>query len=60
MTEKSEPEVLSTYTMQLIGPRSFAGSIPLGMLLPLELLRETEENLTDLLPDGYRVEIKDA
>jgi len=52
--EKSEPVVLQTYTLQLIGP-SYHGE----HAIPDHLLRETEENLTDLLPEGYEVKIKE-
>lgn len=53
--------VLATYTLQLIGP-------PGGLGMPVSLseafrfgahLRETEENLTDLLPEGYSVRIRE-
>lgn len=52
-----EPHML--YTLVLIGPPTTHdyGYI-VGRIDP-SLLREAEENLTDLLPDGYRVEIKE-
>lgn len=59
MTTRSEPEVLATYTMQLIGPNRFDGPFPVEDMVPPALLRETEENLTDLMPQGYRIEIKE-
>ena len=59
-----EPVVLQTYTLQLIGPSPQRA----GWQGPLQstatgigprLLRETEENLTDLLPAGYSVKIEE-
>jgi hypothetical protein len=53
-----EPVVLQTYTLQLVGPPN---SI-LATWVAWEWensIRETEENLTDLLPEGYEVEIKE-
>lgn len=53
--EEQSVDVLATYTLQLIGPlhgREFRG-------IAQPLLDESEENLTDLLPPGYRVEIKE-
>ena len=56
----AEPIVLQTYTLQLIGPippKAF-------QLLNLQhwafpsMMRETEENLSDLLPEGYSVTIR--
>jgi hypothetical protein len=55
-TEKPEPVVLQTYTLQLLGPRSTAWPY---VVLPDVFLRETEENLTDLLPESYSVKIKE-
>ena len=58
--EKPEAVVLQTYTLQLIGPippKAF-------QLLNLQhwafpsMMRETEENLSDLLPEGYSVTIR--
>jgi hypothetical protein len=57
-TEKPEPVVLQTYTLQFVGPshhRSHPGEQ--SLTLDQKLLRETEENLTDLLPAGYSVKI---
>ena len=60
ITEKPEAVVLQTYTLQLIGPippKAF-------QLLNLQhwafpsMMRETEENLSDLLPEGYSVTIR--
>lgn len=53
-------EVLVTYTLQLIGPQvySFRDAAALKMRMD-ELARETEENLTDLLPPGYSVKIRE-
>lgn len=49
--------VLATYTLQLIGP-----AIPSIVASPqnfAHMLRETEENLTDLLPEGFSARIKE-
>lgn len=55
-----------TYTLEVIGP-THPTEYPLGRGLANwepridpELLREAEENLTDLLPEGYSVKIKEA
>ena len=45
-----------TYVLQVIGPERYAGH---DQEIPKPLIRETEENLTDLLPEGYRVTIKE-
>lgn len=58
-------ETLATYTLQLIGPKDeippdWRGNIVrVRSVLNPALLRETEENLTDLLPEGYSVRIKE-
>lgn len=49
---------LTTYTLQVIGPRNADGTQP-QFEFDRAFLRETEENLTDLLPDGYSVVIKE-
>ena len=58
-------DVVWTYTLQVIGP-THPTSYPLGAGLANwepridpELLREAEENLSDLLPEGYSVRIRD-
>jgi len=57
--DRSEPVVLHTHTLQLIGPpwTVVKPVDPWGWLRP-GLLAETEENLTDLLPAGYSVRIQ--
>ena len=55
-TEEPEPVVLQTYTLELLGPR---GSILAAWVAWENAIRETEENLTDLLPEGYEVKIKE-
>ena len=53
---------LATYTLQVFGPREtlHKHGMKYAMIGPPEqYLREAEENLTDLLPDGYYVEIKE-
>lgn len=55
--------LLATYTLQLFGPKPTAlwrGPIATTAVgIGPTLLRETEENLTDLLPEGYSVRIKE-
>ena len=53
--ETNEAEVLQTYVLQLLGTRSHSGVYVIGP----HFLRETEENLSDLLPDGYSVKVKE-
>ena len=48
--ETIEAEVLQTYVLQLLGPAPY--------LIGPGFLRETEENLSDLLPAGYSVKIR--
>ena len=50
----SEAEVLQTYVLQLLGPKD----TPYPRGLSLAVIMETEENLTDLLPEGYSVLIR--
>jgi hypothetical protein len=56
-------EILATYNLVLIGPPDTISEdwrAPLARtrtVLSPSLLRETEENLTSLLPDGYSVRI---
>jgi len=47
--------VLVTYTLQVVAKAPTAGDARIYE----STLRETEENLTDLLPDGYSVRIKE-
>ena len=57
VTDERE-EILATYNLCLLGP-----SEPYVPALVAAIVRagvvETEENLTDLLPDGYRVVVKE-
>jgi len=59
--EESEPVVLQTYTLELLGPHypelAWWAHVPPSQWAAS--LRETEENLTDLLPSGYSVKIKE-
>ena len=62
--ETTEAEVLQTYTLQLLGPSpqraGWQGSLQSTATgIGPRLLREAEENLSDLLPDGYSVRIKE-
>lgn len=51
---------LATYTLELTGPSSEVHTWPYMHGAPLlRALRETEENLTDLLPPGYSVKIRE-
>ena len=50
-------EVIDTYTVQ-IGRESGADPLWLGDMKIAALMAETEENLTDLLPAGYRARIR--
>lgn len=58
MKTKTE-EVITTYALCLIGPPEFVGGPPVTRKLAPEVLREAEENITDLLPAFYRVEIRE-
>lgn len=50
--------VLATYTLQVIGPEGWPGfPAPLGVIDAA--LRESEENVSDLLPNGYSVLIRE-
>ena len=55
VTDERE-EILATYNLCLIGPSS---TLLFNTGFLNEVLNETEENLTDLLPDGYRVVIRE-
>jgi hypothetical protein len=56
--EPSDKAPLATYTLQVVGP-SDSRHEAFGTGLSEQLLRETEENLTDLLPEGFRVVIRE-
>ena len=57
-------EILATYVLQVLGPEPHEVD---GVWRPYDLarepfswwLRETEENLTDLLPEGFSVRIRE-
>lgn len=51
-------EVLATYTLQVKGPANPDGSLPSIRLRPV-FIREAEENMSDLLPKDYYVEIRE-
>jgi hypothetical protein len=75
MNEQTEAITLQTYTLELIGPPLsptrtgyerdiLTPGMPIGWPrtqpeLPTEFLREVEENLSDLLPEGYEVCIRE-
>lgn len=51
----TETRILETHTLVLVGPeRSWESDVPEAWP---SWLQETQENLTDLLPEGFRVEI---
>ena len=55
-TEKPDARArtpLMTYTLLLFGPEALSPALMAGWLLA-----ETKENLNDLLPEGYEVEIR--
>lgn len=54
----SKEVTLTTYTLQVLGPANADGGHP-RVTLRNEYLRETEENMTDLLPPGFRVSIRE-
>lgn len=54
-------QVLLTHTLQLIGPQTYSYLAAIDIRASWEkCLREAEENLTDLLPEGYSVRIREA
>lgn len=57
----NEHAVLATYVLQLIGPRLDIPVVPegFGRALVGGLVAEAEENLSDVLPDGYYVKIRE-
>lgn len=55
--DKERPrERLQTLTIQVFGPIYWLGA---SERITTEMMRETEENLTDLLPEGYSVRISE-
>lgn len=48
--------VVDLYTIQIIRDDGFR--VPIARYKIPALMAETEENLTDLLPDGYRARIR--
>ena len=58
VTDQSE-EILATYNLCVIGPRDDPEWYFTFRAHHERYMRETEENLTDLLPEGYRVVIKE-
>jgi hypothetical protein len=61
----TEAVTLQTYTLELVGPPDRISQdwrAPLARtrtVLSPHVLQETQENLTDLLPEGYSVRIKE-
>jgi hypothetical protein len=56
------PVTIATYSLELLGPpdpRRLGPLIqtPIGIAAPL--LREIEENVTDLLPEGFSVRVRE-
>ena len=56
ITDVSE-EILATYTLCLVGPTEPWPGAALGILAGG--VKEAEENLTDLMPRGFRVVIRE-
>jgi len=56
-------KTLATYVLQVLGPEPREGDVQMSYDLAREpfswWLRETEENLTDLLPEGFSVVIRE-
>lgn len=53
-------ETLATYTLELVGPRTTPwGYPPDKWQIEPDIITETEENLTDLMPEGFSVRIKE-
>lgn len=50
-------EILATYNLMLVGPRDTPS--PQTVWRFVDAIHEAEENLTDLLPSGYRCVIKE-
>ena len=56
VTDERE-EILATYNLCIVGPTgAWESDIPERLF---DWLRETEENLNDLMPDGLRVVIRE-
>jgi hypothetical protein len=56
VTDERE-EILATYNLCLVGVRQ--ASVGAFEYALRELMKETEENLSDLMPDGLRVVIRE-
>ena len=55
---QSDHAVLATYNLQVIGPEGWVGfSDPVGVLG--RALEEAEENISDVLPEGFYVKIRE-
>lgn len=58
-TTNDSEEILATYSLCLLGPRArwdHGQAVPLGLASHIQ---EAEENITDLLPAGFRVVIRE-
>lgn len=55
--EMLDPAPIATYTLTVLGPYWMHGVA--DVKIAPDILRETEENVSDLLPEGFRVEIKE-
>lgn len=51
--------IAATYVVNLIGPDEALADMRGRWLLSEELLRELEENVSDLLPEGWTVQISE-
>jgi hypothetical protein len=58
MTTKTDGEILATYNLCLIGPEEAKGPAH-STTFTEKYLNEIEENINDLLPTDYRVEIRE-
>lgn len=50
--------VLATYTLQVIGPEGWPRFDNAALFLP-DVMMETAENVTDLMPNGYSAVIRE-
>lgn len=58
MMTASDEEILATYNLCLIGPPGAQGPAH-STRLTTEYVQEVEENINDLMPDDYRVVIRE-
>jgi hypothetical protein len=57
--EFTEDSVLTTYTLEVLGPPMFSFRVAPALRMRLdEIMLEAQENMTDLLPAGFHVWIR--